>query len=317
MNVFSNCPVKSTPIIGLAMLIASSVVVAEPYAYSVNSRGFVPDNQMHRLWRINLASGTTEQLGQTGFLDIEALAFNADGQLFGADDESMSLIEVNSNSGFSTPVGNQRSNMGLPFEPMDFGMTFRCDGTLLVSSDVQRSLFSANTETGFLSRIGAPGSLGAPITDIAAWGDVVYGIGEGDVSASGAAGAPNLYRIDPATATASLIGPLGATVAPYANAGLAFDAAGHLWAVTDRRDNGAVNLASQILRIDLDSGLATVVANADVVGFESLAIAPPGGCEPQGEPEPMIVPALSPLGLAAVILILLGLGGWTLRLARY
>jgi len=302
--------------IGLAIVVASSMAVAEPYAYSVNSRGFVPDDQMHRLWRLDLATGATQQLGQTGFLDIEGLAFDAAGQLFGADDESMSLIQVNTNSGFATAVANQRTNMALPFGPMDFGMSFTCDGTLLVSSDYQRSLFSANTETGVLSLIGVSGSLGAPITDIAAWGDVLYGIGEGHVGASGSAGAPNLYRIDPATATATLIGPLGSAVAPYANAGLAFDAEGTLWAVTDRRDGGAVDLPSQIVRIDLDTGIASHVANADVVGFESLAIAPPGGCNLQGEPEPFIVPAQSPGGLAAMILALLALAWWTLHPAR-
>jgi len=300
----------------LAILLASGVAVAGPYAYSVNSRGFVPDDQMHRLWRIDLATGSTEQLGQTGFIDVEGLAFNAAGELFGADDESMSLIQVNINSGFATAVANQRTNMGLPFAPMDFGMSFTCDGSLLVSSDYQRSLFSADTETGVLSRIGESGSLGAPITDIAAWGAALYGIGEGHIGAGGGAGAPNLYRIDPATASSTLIGPLGSAVAPYANAGLAFDADGTLWAVTDRRDGGAVDLPSQIVRIDLETGLATHVANADVVGFESLAIAPPGGCEPQGEPEALIVPTQSPGGLVAMILALLALAWWTLHPAR-
>lgn len=298
------------------MIFAASAAVAEPYAYTVNSRGFLPDEQMHRLWRVDLATGATQQLGQTGFLDLEGLAFAVDGTLFGADDESMSMVRVNTNSGFSTPLGNSRTNMGLPFEPMDFGMSFTCSGQLLVSSDVQRSLFSGNIETGLLTRIGAPGSLGAPITDIAAWGDLLFGIGEGNVGAAGGAGAPNLYRIDPATATATLVGALGPAVAPYANAGLAFDADGTLWMVTDRRDGGAVDIPSQILRIDPGSGLATHVADSDVVGFESLAIAPPGNCEPQGEPRPFIVPTQSAGGLAAMILALLALGWWTLHLGR-
>jgi hypothetical protein len=228
----------------------------------------------------------------------------------------MSLIQVNTNSGFSMPLGNMRTNMGLPFEPMDFGMSFTCSGQLLVSSDHQRSLFSGNTENGTLTRIGEPGSLGAPIPDIAAWGDSLFGVGEGHIGAASGSGAPNLYRIDPTTATATLIGALGPAVAPYANAGLAFDADGTLWMVTDRRDGGAVNIPSQILRIDPGSGLATHVADTDVVGFESLAIAPPGNCEPQGEPLPFIVPTQSPAGLATMILALLALGWWTLHPRR-
>lgn len=299
----------------LAILIASSGAVAEPYGYTVNSRGFLPDDQMHRLWRLDLSTGAAEQLGQTGFLDIEGLAFDADGQLFGADDESMTLIRINTNSGFSTPVANTRTNMGLPFQPMDFGMSFTCDGRLLVSSDDQRSLFEADPTTGVLTRIGTIGSLGVPITDIAAWGDTLYGIGEG-AAGSTSGGAANLYRIDVETATATVIGPLGEAVFPYANAGLAFDADGVLWAVTDRRDGGAVDLPSQVLRIDPATGQATHVANTAVVGFESLAIAPPGGCELQGAPEPVVVPTQSLAGLVALIFGLLALGWWTLRPVR-
>ena len=249
----------------------------------------------------------------------KGLALAPDGTLFGADDESKTLVTVNVNSGFSQPVGNVLNNMGIPLaQPMDFGMTFTCSGELLVSSDTEQSLFRASLENGRLEHIGEPGSLAAPITDIASWGDALYGIGQGLAGADGefAVDSPNLYRIDPLSATAELIGPLGEAVLPYANAGLAFDANGNLWAITDRRANGVPDIESEILQIDLETGQAAKSSDADLVGFESLAVAPPGGCDAAGEgvSGPAIIPSSSPLGLAFLVLMMLMASWWTFQL---
>ncbi|GAB4168612.1 MAG: hypothetical protein Kow0020_02050 [Wenzhouxiangellaceae bacterium] len=293
----STLPLAAT----LLLLLACGDADAGPHGYAVNSRGFLPDDQMHRLWHIDLETGQATALGQTGFLDIEGLAITSDGRLLAADDESKTLVELNRNSGFGTPVGGSRNNMSVALMPMDLGMTYTCDERLLVSSDVERSLYEADPTTGRLTRIGEAGSLGAPITDLAAWGDRIFGISEGS---AGGGDEPNLYLVDPETATATLIGPLGAAVHPYANAGLAFDEQGVLWAVTDRRDAGQLDLPAQILRIDIDSGQATHVADAEVVGFESLAISAPGGCDLQGGGSPIIVPAYNRTGLVILVLLL-------------
>jgi len=303
----------------LALLLAPSAW-AQPTGLAVNSRGFLPDDQVHVLWEVDLATGAAERIGQTGFIDMEGLALAPDGTLYGADDESKTLVTINTSSGFSTPVGGQASNMGVPISnPLDFGMTFTCEGELLVVSDYERTLFIADTENGDLTRVGQPGDLGAPITGLAAWGDELYGIGQGVQGFDGqfSTDSPNLYRIDRETGTAELVGALGDAVLPYANAGLAFDADGGLWALTDRRENGVPDIASEILRIDPETGSAQKVADAELVGFESLAIAPPAGCEPRGDgssPQPAEpVPAAGPATLGALILMLLGLAGWTLR----
>lgn len=303
----------------IAFLGGASPIWAQPFGYAVNSRGFAEEDRMHLLWRVDLATGQAEAIGATGFLDMEGLAFDAGQVLFGADDESNTLVTVSVNSGSATPVANERSNMGIPVsQSMDFGMAFTCDGTLLVVSDYQRSLFSADPATGRLSRIGAEGSLGAPITALAARGHEVFGLGQG-IDAAGNADSPNLYRIDVATGSAERIGALGSQVAPYANAGLAFDGQGSLWAVTDRRDDGAPDLPSEILRIDTHTGNAEKVADASVIGFESLAIAPPGGCQDQGQgegagdPGAMMIPVNHPFGLGVLVASLLLLAGATLR----
>lgn len=315
----SVCPAKF--VLALALLLVHSVAWAQPTGFAVNSRGFGPTEDIHVLWRVNLTTGQVERVGQTGFIDMEGLALAPDGTLYGADDGTKTIVTVNINSGFSSPVGGLRSNMGIPLaQPMDFGMTFTCDGDLLVSSDAERSLFSVSLDTGRLTRIGQIGSLGVPITDLASWGDELYGIGQGLAGEDGqfTTDAPNLYRIDPADATAELVGSLGQAVLPYANAGLAFDSTGDLWAITDRRANGIPDIASEILRIDLETGLAQKTADAALIGFESLAIAPPGGCDtPDGSmPDAAVIPANSRHGLAIMALLMLMASMWTLYLRQ-
>lgn len=308
-------------VLALAFLVTQVAAWAQPTGFAVNSRGFTAEEDIHVLWRVDLSNGQVERIGPTGFIDMEGLALAPDGTLYGADDESKTLVTVNTNSGFSIPVGGIRNNMGIPLaQPMDFGMTFTCSGELLVSSDIERSLFSASLETGRLDRIGQPGSLGAPITDLASWGNELYGIGQGLAGEDGSftTDAPNLYRIDPASATAEFIGSLGEAVLPYANAGLAFDQAGNLWAITDRRADGIPDLKSEILRIDLETGLAEKTAEAALVGFESLAIAPPGGCGASrgAVPDAEIIPASNPHGLAILTLLMLMASWWTLYLRQ-
>lgn len=303
----------------LAFVSAQAAVWAQPYGYSVNSRSNLGGEDANILWRLDLSSGMAERIGPTRFPDIEGLAFTPDGVLYGAPDQDKTLVTVNLNSGFSSAVGGLYFNMAVPLAPMDFGMTSTCDGELLVVSDIQESLFHASRETGRLERIGEVGSLGAPITDLASWGGKLYGIGQGLTGTSDefVPDAPNLYRIDRDTATAEFIGSLGQAALPYANAGLAFDEAGNLWAITDRRANGVLDIKSEILKIDLETGVAQKTADADLVGFESLAIAPPGGCDLDGDPEPTVaVPADNTHALAILTLLMLMASWWTLHLRQ-
>lgn len=321
--------------IGTALLVGilawSSAAVGEPFAWSINSRGFLPDDEQNNaLWRVNLATGQAEYIGWTAFLDVEGIALDSDGILYGASDDENTLIRVSLQSGLGAPVAGEVSNMDIPItQVMDFGMTWTCAGELLVSSDFRESLYLADPGTGNLQLIGAEASLGAPITDIAAWGDELYGIGQG-LNSDGGTDSPNLYRIDRSNATATLIGGLGSAIGPYANAGLAFDADGVLWAITDRRSGNNPDIPSEIFRINLETGQATKIADADVVGFESLAIAPPGGCNgggpgptpPPPPPNPgpgsnvVQLPAIGPVGLAALLGLVLVIAGWSLSTSR-
>jgi hypothetical protein len=284
-----------------------------PMAYSVNSDS---DNVSTEdgLYLIDLAMGSDQRRGTlfTGVevrSDTEGLAFAPDGILWGIDDRFLKLFPINTNNG-SVSFQTEKNLSGLPSGGSnDFGMTFGCDGTLYITSVVTNTFYSLDLE-GNSTPIG---NLGANISAIAAIGSPtrLYGLGNGQKD--GATDSPNLYSIDINTGAATLIGPLGNTVGAYNQGGLAFDSGGDLWAITDRRNiNGELtNLVSQILRIDTDSGAASVVSSTSEVGFESLAISPPAACNaPISDDEDYErIPTVGPAGrlLAIFVLLLTGL----------
>jgi sugar lactone lactonase YvrE len=308
-------------------LAASTLLCAQPYGYSINSRGDFNDNaRVFALWRINLGDGDAEYIGWTGrgdFIDIEGLAFSPDERLFGADDNMNTLVRIGTNTGNAIAVGGTVGNTGIPIGTnMDFGMTFTCEGELLVSSAATSELFRADVDSGALERIG---DMGVQIVDLATIGDVIYGIGLG-TDRNGSPVAPNLYRVDPASGRVELVGALGEQARPYNQAGLAADADGQLWAITDRNrvfgDSDTEARPSDILRIDPDTGRAVRVAET-IVGIESLAITPPGECESDngdGRDQPPgfdidaeHVPVMSGAGRWLMVVLLAGLALWRLR----
>ena len=296
----------------LLLLSGVHLAWAEPFAYSVNSRGNLTDDRMvNALYRIDLSSGATEYIGWTGFLDIEGLAFDTDGTLFGAADEDNTLVRISTETGLASAVNNERNNFKVPVtEVLDSGLSFTCSGELLMVSDQRASLYRVSIDEVRINVIGQEGSLNAPITAIAVFGDDVFGIGQG-LDGNDRVDSPNLYRIDIESGTTELIGPLGGAARPYANAGLAFDAEGTLWAVTDRLQGFNIDIPSEILRIDTETGTAEKVADADIVGFESLAIGPPAGCD-RGS-SPLIVPTLNPFGLMLLTLLLALIAATSIR----
>lgn len=298
-----------------ALVGVSASVCAEPYAWAVNSRGNEIDSErVDALWRVDLANGNAEYIGWTSFLDLEAIAFDEEGTLFGADDDSKTLVRISQSSGLAIPVGGvtNRSNMGVSvFESLDFGMSLDCAGQAYVVSNTRQSLYLADLQTGELSLVGTSGSLGVPMTDLAIRGDQAYGIGVG-LNADGSTAAPELYAIDLDHATVEMIGPLGSAANPYNNAGLAFDADGILWAMTDRRAVPGGDFPSEVLRIDPATGQAEKVADS-IVGFESLAIVPTGDCDRGSASAATGVSTLSPAALLLLGLLAAFLGLIQLR----
>jgi len=282
---------------------------AAPMAYSVNA----DSNPGDGLYLIDLATGVDQFRGKlfTGIeerTDTEGLAFSAapNSQLWGIDDASGTLFPISPANGSI----NWEAEVQLPPDFQsgggnDFGMTFACDNSLYFTSVSSQTLYHGNPGGSIVS-VGSKGSLGVNISAISAIGNPtrLFGLGNGRF-ADGRPDAPNLYSIDTTTGVANLVGPLGAPGEfQYNEAGMGFDSNGELWAITDRSQID--NQKSQILKINTDTGAATLVATTvNEVGYESLAIAPPTECSgPEPADELPRIPTLSLTGSIFAILIL-------------
>lgn len=272
--------------------LAASLALAAPNGFSVNSDS--ASANADSLYLIDLANGSHTRIGTvTAFgqirIDVEGLAMAPDGTLYGVDDDNHSLFPINTSNG--TVVTSQEVIIsGIPGGGgNDFGMTFGCDGTLYVSSVKTQTLYRMGLD-GTATPVGAPGGLGANISAIAAYGSPaqLFGLGNG-LDSNNQIDSRTVYAIDPNQGTAAAIGMLGGAALDYHEAGLAFDEAGMLWAITDRRAVSGGPFPNQILRIDTAGGenpnRATAIAATSEIGFESLAISPPRGCFDGGEGE--------------------------------
>ena len=298
-----------------------------PVAYSINSdSGDLA--HMDSLYSIDLATGADEKIGKLfdgikDFIDTEGLAFAPDGTLWGIDDDSRILFPIDIDTGIVS-FSKQVRVHGFPtLGGNDFGMTFGCDNILYVTSGRTGELHRVDLE----GNIESVGALGANISAIAAYGKPtqLYGLGNGQFQ-DGGTDAPNLYSIDLTTGAADLVGALGSQAGGYTQGGLAFDEDGGLWAITDRSivNGSLVYEPSQILKLDTNTGQATLAGTTGAVGFESLAISPPSGCEEKVPPPPppppfdleegpQAIPSLGLIGQLLTILFLLLVGLPVLR----
>lgn len=269
------------------------------------------------LYKVDLANGHITEIGKFGstggvaITDVEGLAFAPDGTLYGVSDGVETLIKISTSSGRATVVGS----LGLAgqgtgqFNALDFGLAATCDGRLWASSDTTGKLWEVNVSNGSTRLVG---NLGAAITGLAAKGSKLYGISIGDGAA--------LYEINPADASATRIGALD-TPRKFYDGGLDFDANGTLWASLDYNPPPAtepqVLRASDLARIDLATGKATVVATMDGPNFmemEGLALSVPAPCATAGGgSSAATVPALSPAALIVLLSLIGMIGGAVVR----
>ena len=234
----------------LPMLMSfSATLAAAPVGYSINADS--PTDNADSLYRIDLATGAETRIAPVRALgltriDVEGLAFAADGTLYAADDDTLTFFPLNPDNAL-VDVANETTIKGLPPTPVlggnDFGMTFACDGNLYITSVAEGNLYRMDLD-GDTHLIGSLG--GVNISALAAYGNParLYGLGNG-LDGSLQTDAPNLYEIDLGNGLANLIGPLQ-NAAPYSESGLSFDDAGQLWAITDRRN---LDQPSQIMKI--------------------------------------------------------------------
>lgn len=304
----------------LLLWLPASIAAAAPIAYSVNSDA--PDGDS--LYQIDLGTGQETLIGQLQSLgvvrsDTEGLAIDRYGVLWGVDDESQKLFPINTSNGSVEYEAEVGINGIGTLSGNDFGMTFTCSGDLYVTSVSTHSLYRLSLD-GTATLIGSVGALGANISAIAAWGSPtkLYALGNGLISEGGPTDNRSLFTIDLDTGVAHPVGTVGPAVADYYQAGLSFDSEGTLWAITDRR-GAEQTFGSQILTLDTETGQATLHFTTTGVGYESLAVAAPGGCsiDPgipiDGFGDPNQIPTLGGIGKALAALALLALGWVTLR----
>ncbi|HBL27572.1 MAG TPA: hypothetical protein DD490_12110, partial [Acidobacteria bacterium] len=253
------------------------------------------------LYSIDLATGLATPIGPTGFEDVEGLAFDRRCEtLYAVDDVTDRLLTCDVETGACTQVGQ------LGVDITDTGLAFLDDGTLLMSTDGPKEptrLYRVDRSTGEATAIGDQGQ---EVTGLAADDHRVIGLGGDQTN--------NLVRIDPATGHATPLGRL--RTVELSDGGLDFDSSGILWGLED----AGLRHPGRVFTVDTETGAATVVAtihddeNDELGGFEGLAVEE-GVCAVMtgGVPVPTEVPALSGWGLAALTVLLTGIGLFLLR----
>jgi hypothetical protein len=293
--------------------------VAEPIGYAAGG-----DNN---LYRVDLGTGQATRVGPMGFFDVEGLALSPDGVLYGVADAGTGqpgsaltdfLLRINPATGMATavgPLGLVGQGTGAFFD-LDYGLAFTCDGRLWLSSDTTTRLWEVDRFSGATRYIG---ETGARISGLAGYERELFGVS--------VVGNESLYRIDPETAQATVIGSL-AMPNPLYDAGLDFDAHGRLWATLDYLSppEGIPPLRNDIARLDPATGqrleTRTVLgagSDIDTVQMEGLAIAPMAACRGNGGGGQTPVPPLPVPGPALPLLALFGTfaAGMGLRRLRH
>lgn len=237
-------------------------VVAGPIGYS--AWDLVGND---RLVSIDLASGIATSIGNSiGFSDVDGLAFDASGVLYGVDDSTNKLITIDTTTGVGSAVG---SGFGSGFN--DMGLAFLGSTLFMSATNTSGStgrLYKVDTSLGTATEVGSFAG-GLKIRSLGAFGNVLYGWSNIDT----------LVKIDTATAAHTTVGAFGFTTPTGGQDGMDIDpATGTIWAVSEEEN--------RTYTLDAGTGLATVYATsltcdgnpclnlANDVGFNSLAIAP-------------------------------------------
>jgi hypothetical protein len=260
---------------------------------------FIDSDGTNHLWSLDLTTGVATDIGAVNYAQIEGLATAPNGVIYGVDDDSYTLVTINTVTAVATAVGAGDGNLGLSGVG-DFGLTFDGAGNLWLSAEAPGAFYSVNPSTGAATLVN--GAQDPDLTGLAACGTTIYGLDDG--------GTPSLAVVDPATGVATLVGPLGSVAVPD-DGGLAMGTDGVLFGIADNNGQGP----SQLFTVNPATGQATLVANVTdgvdpISGIEGLTTAspPPVACQ-----QTEAVPALGTSGTAGLILALALVGAWLAR----
>ena len=273
-----------------ALLAFATAAFASPTGYSVRS------DVDRKLYRLDMATGIATELGATGFSKIEALAINAAGEIYGVNPATAQLLKCSATTGACSVVGLLT---GLPQVQSNAGLAFSSTGVLYLA--VNAVVYRVDPATGATAALGGSGpalSGLAGVSPTAACASGIYGLG-------GNTDRGKFYCINIANGSATLLGTIGTS--PL-DSGLDGDpTTGLVWGISND-DPGAVFAINTTSLAVINTNTVTLAGKA-IGGFESLAVArtittevPPVPIAPAADP--LIVPTLSPIWLAALILLL-------------
>lgn len=195
------------------------------------------------LFEIDLRTGASTVVGTLPLgVRISGLAFGQDRQLYGVDVQGWRLLKIDPRSADVTELG--------PIDRFFFsgaGLAVADDGTLWLAGGGTLSRLNSHS-----AEAEVVGSMGQNVDALVWLGDQLYGI---------SAQTDEFYQIDPVSALATAVGPLDLNVS---STGLATDGDGRLIAVSPN--------PRQILRVDRDTGQASLITDVANRSFEALAI---------------------------------------------
>ncbi|MBT8135524.1 MAG: PEP-CTERM sorting domain-containing protein [Gammaproteobacteria bacterium] len=245
------------------LLPAASLAV--PFAYAIQE-------STQNLVTINLATGAIAVIGATGGDDIDGLALDSSGVLYGSDNDTDSLVIINRNTGaISSTIALSQgiSDSGLAFDSLD---------QLYLADDANSELFTVDTSDGTMGLIGSnSGDISAIAFNLS---DVLYGVDPVSDSLV-------TYNLGDGSITAVGAG-LGVDIVD--EQGLTFDLIGGLLYMIDEA-------SESLYSIDPLTGLASFIANLGG-DYEALAFFE----DRQAAPEPGVLLLLG-IGLLALTLV--------------
>jgi hypothetical protein len=279
------------PILLLAFALFSASAAADPLFYVVTGE--------QQFGAVDLATGTFSQIGPSTPEIQSNLVWTSSGSLLSITG-SGNLESINPSTGITSVVGPT----GVGSNAFDLASV----GGNVFLTDFSNNLYSVNPATGaarLIGPTGIPADPAVPFTvnpdgTINLCDEGLYGIGGSLYATFDAVKVdpaslavtpvvnPNLYRIDPVTGEATLIGPTPPNIGAIAPAN------GDVYAFRAIFSQPFPSAFNQALSLDLASGATAFVANIDP------SAGPTFGAAPVAAPEPCSI-VLAGIGIALLI----------------
>ncbi len=228
------------------------------------------------LYSVNQNNAVATTIANSSASSVHDISANSAGVMFGYSQGGPSLFTINTLTGATTtsvtvtgfPAGELNIEGDMAFDTANNVIYY-------VSSPQTQNpnLFSINPTTGVLTDIGeiqvGGANLGAANDDvemdaIAMRTGLIYAVVGGDISGTNSNFNDSLFSIDPTTAAATLIGPLGVDV-PGGAGSLEYDPSTDTFLYV----NG---ITGNLYRVNATSGAATLLGDTGVVDLTGLAL---------------------------------------------